>query len=134
MGMKVAGARQVLTDYTSARDYFVSLHTAGPTSANELSGGGYKRLELPKEGWTVAAASVIENGERRLKATNSAAAAYPTPTAAWGDPTHAAFNPAAAGFAPHFDGPLGADVAAPAIGATVRFNANDFSLYLVVDD
>ena len=134
MGLKVAGARRMLLDFTGARDYYVSLHTAAPTASNELSGNAYARLELPSNGWTVASASQVISGERRLLAENSAARSFPTPTGQWSDPTHAALNPASSGWAPLLDGALGADVAAPALGATVRFNAEDFSLYLVTDD
>lgn len=138
MGWKAGGANRMLTDFTGARDMYVSLHTAAPTRANELSGNGYARVQFPRNGWTVAAAPVLEGGEQRLKATNTAARAFPTPTGAWGDPTHAAIHPNAsssndASFTPYADGALGADVDAPQTGATVRFNASDFSLYIVVD-
>ena len=134
MGWKAAGARRCLQDFTGARSYYVSLHTAQPTSSNELSGSGYARLELPSSGWTVASASVVENGERRLKATNTAARSFPTPSGDWSDPTHAAFVAASTGWTPYLDGALSENVDAPKSGATVRFNAEDFSIYIVTDD
>ena len=131
MAFKVAGARQMLLDFTSARDYYAALFS---DAATELAGGSYARLQLPSAGWTVAAASVDEGGEKRLKAFNTAVGNYPTPTAVWGDPTIAKLMSAAQAGSVYADGNLTANVDAPAVGAVVRFNAQDFSLYIVVDD
>ena len=131
MAFKVLGARRMLLDFTGARDYYVGLFSDTNT---ELDGGGYNRVQLPSAGWTVAAASVSEGGENRLKAFNTAVRNYPTPTAQWGDPTIAKMMSAAQAGDVYADGNLSANVDAPAVGAVVRFNAQDFSLYIVTDD
>ena len=131
MAFKVAGARRMLLDFTSARDYYAALFS---DAATELAGDAYARVQLPSNGWTVAAASVSEGGENRLKAYNTAARNFPTPTGAWGDPTIAKLMSAAQTGSVYADGDLTANVDAPATGAVVRFNAQDFSLYVVVDD
>ena len=131
MAFKVAGARRMLLDFTGARDYYVGLFS---DTSTELTGGSYARVQLPSNGWTVAAASVSEGGERRLKAYNTAVRNYPTPTVAWGDPTIAKFMSAATAGSVYADGDLTANVDAPAVGAVVRFNAQDFSLYIITDD
>ena len=131
MGFKVAGAKRMLMDFTGARNYFVGLFVDTNT---EISQGGYNRVQLPSGGWTVAAASVAEGGQNRLKAYNTAVRNFPTPTAVWGDPTIAKLMSAAQAGEVYADGALTADVDAPAIGAVVRFNAQDFSLYIVTDD
>ena len=131
MAFKVAGARRMLLDFTAARNYYVGLFSDTNT---ELDGGAYARVTLPSAGWTVAAASVSEGGENRLKAYNTAVRNFPTPTANWGDPTIAKLMSAAQAGDVYADGNLTANVDAPATGAVVRFNAEDFSLYIVVDD
>ena len=131
MAFKVAGARRFLQDFTGARDYYVGLFSDTDT---ELSAGGYARVQLPSNGWTVANASVVEGGENRLKVYNTAVRNYPTPTEQWGDPTIAKLMSAAQAGDVYADGMLLTDVDAPAVGAVVRFNAQDYSLYLVTDD
>lgn len=125
MGLKAQGVTRVYSSGLVSGTTYVSLHTANPTSGNELSGNAYARVARAANSWTIT----TTDGTAR----NTAAFSFPTPTGTWGDPTHWALNTAASGGSIIISGALTDDVRAPAANDTVRFAARAMVFDLAVD-
>ena len=126
MGLKTEGEKLCFKGGLFSATRYVSLHTADPTSANELSGGGYARVAVAAAGWTVDTTS----GD----VTNAAAIAFPDPTADWSDPTHVGLWSAATGGNLLATVALTDDVSAPQTGNEVDFPAGELDFGLTTDD
>ena len=85
MGLKVHGADEML-DAVVGEQLTISLHTAEPTDANELTNaGGYSAKNVASRGTTWEKATV--SGYRRLR--NKIKISFATPTGTWSAlPTH----------------------------------------------
>lgn len=70
----------VIADYIIANGGYISLHTANPTSGNEVVGGAYAR----------SAVTFNKSASEPTLMTNTAVVEFPVATAAWGTITHAA--------------------------------------------
>ena len=76
MGAEAAGETRALNGLLNA--VYVSLHTAAPTGANEVVGGGYARQ----------AYAYTLTGSNPTQAANTAMIQFPTATADWGVISH----------------------------------------------
>ena len=130
MGLKVEGAKLGLKGGLLNGDRYISVHTADPgnNNADEFphSGGSsyaYARIVAALAKWTIPNTGI---------AKNTAALNFPTPTGTMGDPTHCGISTHPAngdsGDKSLFTGALGADVAAPNIGAEFGWPADDFTI------
>lgn len=126
MGLKTAGEKKCFKGGLFGATVYVALHSGDPEAGNELAGGGYARVAVASNGWTIDQASG--------RASNAGAVAYPDPTAEWDDPTHAGLWDAAAGGSLLASAALSHDVPAPAPGAGVSFAAGDLTFDIATDD
>lgn len=79
MGVNNAGEVRALNGLLSG--VYVGLHTAQPTSGNEVTGGAYARQAYTPY-------TLTGTGEGPTVATNDNIIQFPTATAAWGSLTH----------------------------------------------
>lgn len=77
MPLASSGEAAALTALLNGR--YISLHTAIPTGAGEVSGGSYARQ---------AAGTFTQTGNNPTSASNDNAIAFPTATADWGSITY----------------------------------------------
>ena len=81
MGLTDFGARLCLQtlrgEAQEARRFFLSLHSGQPSSgSNEFGAGGYVRVEIPSDIWSVAGRTQ----------TSTSGVVFATPTEDWGTP------------------------------------------------
>lgn len=88
MGVNAAGETRALNGLLSG--VYVGLHTAQPTSGNEVAGGAYARQ-------LYGAYTITGSGEGPSTASNNAIIQFPTATASWGVLTHVGIWTAASG-------------------------------------
>lgn len=87
MGVNAAGETRALNGLLTGT--FLSLHSAQPTSGNEVTGGAYARQAF--------AYTITGSGEGPSVASNTAIVQFPTATADWGTITHVGVWTAASG-------------------------------------
>lgn len=122
-GFTSAGIQKCIKGGLLSSTLYAALHTAAPTSSNELSGGSYARVTVASSVWSVSSG----------QAQNGSAITFPTPTATWSTPTHLGFWTASTGGTLYFFVALGS-LSAPQIGATVEAAANAVTISFTTDD
>ena len=125
MGLKLQGEINAWNPGLLGAAVYCSLHTANPTSSNELSGNAYARVSVASTGWTVNST----NGT----ASNTAAITFPAATGTWGDPTHVALFDASTSGNMLISGALSNNIAAPGSGSTVSFAAGQLTITMTTD-
>ena len=116
------GSQRAIETGLLSGNIYVGLHTANPTSGNEISGTSYERLLISTGDWTFA--ETASSGRAR----NAAIEAFTSPGGDWTDPTHVGIWSALTGGTLWAYDSLASDVAQPRSGDTVRFSANALTI------
>lgn len=122
MGMKVAGSRLCLKGGLLNRNVYIMARSAEDTEF-PIGTGAYARILRNLASWTRAATG---------RATNTAAANFPTPTAVLGDPTFVGLASAANGGNVLWTGAVTGDPSPPGIGASFGFDAGALGLSIAL--
>lgn len=125
MGFKLSGELRLWTDGLLSDDVYIGLHTADPTSANELTGNSYARVRMQEGDWTI--------NQTNGTASNTDVIQFPTPTGAWADATHWGMWTAATGGTLLWSDDFSNNPNAPAIGQDVEIAAGQLTLSFPTD-
>ena len=119
--LTIAGAERGFNNGLLSSTVYAALHSADPSSSNELSGSDYARLTLGPSRWDIMNNTASLNADLTWDADVAED---------WGDPTHVGFWTASTGGTLLFKGDVSQDVPAITDGTRVFVEEGDFALTL----